>query len=47
MKEIIFGIDCVLAALQSSRRKVFKMMVYDNKETQKRYHYAIALFNSC
>lgn len=30
MKEIIFGLDCVTAALSSYRRKIFKLLLYQN-----------------
>lgn len=35
MKEIIFGFDCVKAALSSNRRQFYKLLLYQNTNHQK------------
>ena len=30
MKEIIFGLDCVQAALSVNRRQIYKLLIYQN-----------------
>lgn len=35
MKEIIFGFDCVKAALSSNRRQLYKLLLYQNTTHQK------------
>ena len=30
MREIIFGLDCVLSALSAQRRDIYKLLIYQN-----------------
>ena len=32
MKELIFGFDCVKAALNSHRRQIYKLLLYQNSQ---------------